>query len=155
MRVMENDRGERAAPSPQPPPARGGRGLYWHSCDCLRPSRRHADAMDFPLQRDAGGRMHTATYFLAEPFKICRGCGARVDQEVAVLLRYLSAAAGQAPTTGTIDQLPRLHVGWVAEGGAAGPCTHRLRGFARAADFRHACCYCRGDSTSRAQPGAH
>src|ERR1700719_3267348 len=111
--------------------------------------------MDLPLQRDAGGCIHTTPHFLAEPFQIRRGSGAGVDQEVAVLLRYLSAAAGQASATGAIDQLPRLHVGWAGEGGTAGPCAHRLRGFPRGADFRHACRYCRGDTAPRAQAHTH
>ena len=111
--------------------------------------------MDLPFQRHAGRRMDAATHFLAKTLEVGRGGGAGVDQKVAVLLGHLRAATGQAAAAGGLDQFPRLHVGRISERGAAGARAHRLRGFARGTDLRHA----RGDrlrrASSRAQPGAH
>ena len=134
-------------------PCRGGGGGVNH--DYLRLARRNADAVDFPFQRHAGRGEHAAAHFLAQPFEVGGGGAAGVDQEVAVLLRYLRAAAGQAAAAGGIDQLPGLHVGRIAERRTAGARAHRLRCLARGADFRHARRDRRGCAASRAQPGAH
>ncbi len=98
---------------------------------------------------------HAAADFLAETFEIGGGRVAGVDQEVAVLLGDLRAAAHEAAAAGGVDQLPRLHVRRVAEGGAAGARAHRLARLAVGADLRHA----RGDrglqSCVGAEAGAH
>ena len=106
----------------------------------------HADAPDLPFQRHAGRREHAAAHFLAQAFDVGGRRVAGVDQEIAVLLRHLRAAAGQAAAAGGVDQFPRLHVRRIAERGAAGAGADRLRGFAAGADLRHA----RGDRRRRA-----
>ena len=72
--------------------------------------------MDFPFERYASGIVHSAPDFFAETFKVGGGRGAGVDQEIAMLLGYLGAAAGQSTTAGGVDQFPCLHVRWIAEG---------------------------------------
>ena len=60
------------------------------------------------------------------PSDVRRRSRTGVDQEVAVLLRYLRAAARQASAAGGIDQFPGFHVRRIAERRTAGPRAHRL-----------------------------
>ena len=59
----------------------------------LRPAGGHADALDLPFQRDAADRVHAAAHLLAQAFEVGGGGAAGVEQEVAVLLADLRAAA--------------------------------------------------------------
>ncbi len=63
---------------------------------------------------------------------------AGVEQEVAVLLAHLRAAAHQPAAAGGVDQLPGLLARRVAERAAAGAGAHRLRRLAARADVGHA-----------------
>ena len=112
--------------------------------------RRNTNAMDLPFERNAGRVVHAMADLFAQTFQVRRRGAAVVDQEIAVLLADLRAAAGQAAAAGGVNQLPSLHVRRIAERGAARARPHRLRGFAGGTDLRHA----RRDRGRRAGQGA-
>src|SRR5271163_332640 len=96
----------------------------------------HTHAFDFPFEFDAELRLDPRPHIFAERFDIRGTCVARIDEEVAVLLRYLRRAMLQSATAGFVDQLPCLSPGrfsgiGVLEGRTACARFDRLGGFAR------------------------
>ena len=79
-----------------------------------------ANTLYFPLQFDARFCFHPPPDFFAQCFYISTGRIAKVQKEVGVLFRYLSAANAQATTTRFIDQLPRLMPFRIFECGPSG-----------------------------------
>src|SRR3984893_11567209 len=66
------------------------------------------------------------------------GCGAGIDQEVAVHFRDLGVADPQAAAAGGIDQLPSAFARRILEGRTAGLFANRLSGFAVVLHLVHA-----------------
>ena len=93
--------------------------------------RRLPDPADLPFEHDAAAIIHKAAHLFAQSLEIGGGGVAGVDQEIGVLFRNHSAAAGEAAAAGLVDQPPCLVTRRVGEGGPAGARANRLRGLAR------------------------
>src|SRR5579883_873413 len=128
-------RGKRPPLSHSPPQARR-RGLHDQAAR-TRPSARHPNTLDLPLELDAARLAHPSPHLLAERLDVRRRGVAAVDQEVAVHLRHLGVADDEAAAAGGVDELPGLVAGRVLEGRAAGPALDRLRRLARRGDLVH------------------
>ena len=98
---------------------------------------RDADAVDLPLQRDAGALVDALPHSLAERLDVGGARFAEIDQEIAMHLRDLCIADTQSPAAGSVDELPRFPARRIFEGRAAGAASHRLRRFPRFSDLVH------------------
>src|SRR5262245_9753808 len=81
-------------------------------------------------------RLHPLAHRLAQHLDVRRAGTAEIDEKIAMELRYLRAADGQATAAGVIDQLPRAVARWILESRAAGPVAW-LACFALLFDRRH------------------
>src|ERR1700722_3673246 len=90
-----------------------------------------ADALDFPLERNAARLENPAPDLLAERFEIGGGRVPKIGQKITVHRRHLSAADLQTPASGLVDQFPGLQSRRILECRAAGLLADRLRGLAR------------------------
>src|ERR1700691_1296507 len=109
---------------------------------CRRIARRaalfgNANALDFPLKRDAGALVDALPHGFAERLDVGRRRFAEIDQEITMHFGNLGAAKPQAATTSGVDQLPGLLARRIFEGRAAGAASDRLRRFPRFGDFVH------------------
>ena len=75
--VQDCDAGHGGHALPAPAERSGEAGMPGRSCTASGLPRGHADAVDFPFQRDAGRGVHAAAHFLAETFEVGRGGACR------------------------------------------------------------------------------
>src|SRR5262249_6757680 len=114
--------------------ARGAESVEQHGS---RRSQRHADALDLPIERDAGRLLYAPAHGLTQRLDVGRGRATEIDQEIAMHLRYLGIADLEPAAAGGVDQLPSLATGRILEGRAARAALDWLRRLARLGDLVH------------------
>src|SRR5262245_16349056 len=82
----------------------------------LVPGLEAADALDLPIQANAGIFEHARPHRLAQVFEVVASCVSGVDHKVAVHRRHLCAADHQTAAACLIDFLPRRGPFRVLEG---------------------------------------
>src|SRR5204863_2923761 len=100
----------------------------------------HTDAFDLPFQLDAGMLFDAGTNGLTKVLDVGGSSAAKIDQKIAVQLRYLRAAQLEPAASRGIDKLPCLMPRRILECRAAGAALDRLRRLARLGDFLHLRC---------------